>query len=88
MDKYKALYNALKTFYKVNPDLLSDLENYSIEETGRSLDANIELYAAKIAESNDYMTIKKEIDYLNEEPHSISEMEIMYELIDNFAYID
>lgn len=88
MDKYKALYNALKTFYKVNPDLLNDLENYSIEETGRSLDANIELYAAKIAESNDYMTIKKEIDYLNEEPHSISEMEIMYELIDNFAYID
>ena len=88
MDKYKALYNALKAFYKVNPDLLSDLEKYSIDETGRSLEDNFKLYAANHANKADYEAIKTELDYLNSEPHSISEMEIMYEIIDGFSFLE
>lgn len=88
MDNYTILLDGLKKFYKVNDLLLSDLEKYSIDETGRSLEDNFKLYAANHANKADYETIKTELDYLNSEPHSISEMEIMYEIIDGFSFLE
>ena len=87
MSNYEIIYKGLKEFYSVNSDLLSDLERYSEEQTGRNLDENIRLYAEKYANSECFEDIKDGLTELNSEPHSISEMEIMYEIIDGFVFL-
>ena len=88
MDEYKAIYDALSEFYRVNEDLRNDLEHYSLKETGRTLTTNIELFAAQNANTEYFDRIMDELNDLNAEPHSISEMEIMYEIIDDFNLLE
>ena len=87
MTNYELILNGLKEFYKVNDDLRKDLEAYSMENTKRTIAQNIELFA-KINDNNDYtQQVIEALNDLNREPHYISEMETMYEMIDDFAYM-
>lgn len=88
MDKYTAILNGMKEFYRVNDILRADLERASMEATGRSLDRNIELFAKANADHPKAQQIIDELNELNGEPHCISEMEIMYETIDEFVYLE
>ena len=88
MDKYNIILEGLKGFYNVNNDLRQDLEQYSIEGTGRTLNQNIELFAKNNANNEYTDQIIEELEALNSAPHSISEMEIMYEFIDDFSLME
>lgn len=88
MTNYELILNGLREFYSVNEDLRKDLEEQSMEYTGRSLDTNIKLFAKANANNKYTKQIIKELDDLNSEPHSISEMEVMYEFIDNFSLME
>ena len=88
MTNYKLILNGLKEFYRVNNDLRNDLEAYSIECTNRSIDQNIELFA-RINANNDYtQQVIEALNVLNREPLCISEMETMYEMIDDFSLME
>lgn len=87
MTNYELISNGLKEFYKVNDDLRKDLEAYSMENTKRTIDQNIDLFAKHNANTKHAQQIIEELNLLNEEPHCISEMETMYEIIDDFAYM-
>ena len=88
MTSYKLILNGLKEFYRVNDDLRNDLEKYSKENTGRTIDQNIELYAKRYSNTKYTQQIIEELNDLNAEPHCISEMEIMYEMIDDFSLME
>ena len=88
MNNYSLILEGLKEFYDVNEDLRKDLEEHSIEETGRSLEANFKLFAQHNANSEHTKELIEWLDEMNSEPHCISEMEDMYELIDEFKYME
>ena len=88
MTTYELILNGLKEFYSVNDVLRADLEKYSKENTGRTLDHNIELYAKKYSSTKYVQQIIDELNDLNADPHCISEMETMYELIDDFSLME
>lgn len=87
MSNYEAILTGLRKFYNVNDELQKDLERYSMEETGRTLDQNIELFAEKYANDESAADIIGELDDLNTEPHCISEMNDMYDAIYEFKYL-
>ena len=88
MDNYTLILNGLKEFYTVNDILRADLERVSIESTGRTLDRNFELFAKANADHPTAQQIIDELNDMNSEPHCISEMEIMYETIDEFSLME
>ena len=88
MTNYELIFNGLKEFYRVNDVLREDLEKYSMESTNRTIDQNIELFA-RINANNDYtQQVIEALNDLNREPHCISEMETMYEMIDDFSLME
>lgn len=84
MSNFDLIYENLKEFYRVNDDLRNDLNNFCIECHGISLDDFIKAYAKSCSESDNVQIYIDELKYLNEEPHSITEQEVMYELIEYF----
>ena len=88
MTNYELILNGLKEFYRVNDDLRNDLEKHSMECTNRTIDQNIELFAKRNSGSKYAQQIIEELNMLNEEPHCISEMETMYEMIDDFSLME
>ena len=88
MTNYELILNGLKEFYTVNDTLRADLERFSLESTGRSLDQNFEMFAKLNANHPKAQQIIDDIDELNSEPHCITDMEIMYETIDEFALME
>ncbi len=88
MNNYILILNGLKEFYTVNDTLRADLERASMEATGRSLDQNIEMYARLNADHPKAQQIIDELNDLNSEPHCITEMEVMYETIDEFSLME
>ena len=86
MSNYDFIYENLKEFYRVNDDLRNDLNNFCIECHGITLDEFFKAYAKSSSESDNVQTYIDELKYLNEEPHSITEQEIMYELIEIFDF--
>ena len=88
MNNYTLILNGLKEFYTVNDTLRADLERASMEATGRSLDCNIEMFARLNADHPKAQQIIDELNDLNSEPHCISEMEVMYETIDEFSLME
>ena len=83
MDNYTIIFNELTKFLNVNDVLRASLEKYSFEITGRPLDQNIELFARTYANTEHAEAIIDELQYMNLEPHDITEMEIMYQYIDD-----
>lgn len=86
MSNFDLIYENLKEFYRVNDDLRNDLNNFCIECHGISLDDFIKAYAKSCSESDKVQIYIDELKYLNEEPHSITEQEIMYEIIEYFDF--
>lgn len=86
MSNYNLIYENLTKFYSVNDDLRNDLNNFRIECHGIILNEFFKAYAKSCSESDDVQIYIDELKYLNEEPHSITEQETMYELIENFDF--
>ena len=84
MSNFDLIYKNLKEFYRVNNDLRNDLNNFCIECHGVSLNEFFKTYAKSCSESDNVQIYIDELKYLNEEPHSITEQETMYELIEYF----
>ena len=83
MDNYTIILNELTKFFDVNDVLRASLEKYSLEITGRPLDQNVELFARTYANAEHTEAIIDELQYMNQEPHDITEMEVMYQYIDD-----
>lgn len=84
MSNYDFIYENLKEFYRVNDDLRNDLNNFCIECHAISLDEFLQVCAKSYSESDQVKEIVEELKELNEEPHCISDMETMYEIIEYF----
>lgn len=84
MSNFDLIYENLKEFYRVNDDLRNDLNNFCIECHGITLNEFLKTYAKSCSESDNVQIYIDELKYLNEEPHSITEQETMYELIEYF----
>lgn len=69
-------------YYRLNPDLLSDLKKYCIEGSSQTLESVITKYAAKHDHDKEILEEIKELEACN----SISCMEDYYELIDNMIF--
>lgn len=88
MRNFNLIYENLKEFYRVNDDLRNDLNNFCIECHGISLGDFIKAYAKSCSESDNVQIYIDELKCLNEEPHSITEQEIMYEIIEYFDFME
>ena len=84
MSNYDLIYENLTKFYSVNDDLRNDLNNFCIDCHGITLDEFFKAYAKSRSESDKVQIYIDELKHLNEEPHSITEQEIMYEIIEYF----
>ena len=87
MDKYNMLLAAIKEFFNVNDELRNDLNSTCIESYDKSLDEVLEIWTRKEAAGPNYDDILSRLNDLNSDPHSISEMEEMYDFIDNLDYL-
>lgn len=84
MSNFDLIYEYLTKFYSVNDDLRNDLNNYCIECHGITLDEFFKAYAKSCSESDNVQIYIDELKNLNAEPHSITEQQTMYELIEYF----
>ena len=84
MSNYDLIYENLTKFYSVNDDLRKDLNNFCIDCHGITLNEFFKTYAKSCSESDKVQICIDELKHLNEEPHSITEQQTMYELIEYF----
>lgn len=85
-EKYNTLLPLLQEFFSVNPDLKGDLNRIALKEHNISLDNMIVKWCEKNSRLND-KDFSELVDYLkdlNTAPHSITEMDVMYDFVYDF----
>lgn len=82
--RYNTLLSLVRCFFTVNDILRSELDQVSIEEHGKSLDAVLKIWAQQNSDidQNSYIELVDYLRALTSEPNCISDMEEMY----NFIY--
>lgn len=82
--RYNTLLSLVRCFFTVNDILRSELDQVSIEEHGKSLDAVLKIWAEQNSDidQNSYIELVDYLKTLTSEPNCISDMEEMY----NFIY--
>lgn len=82
--RYNTLLSLVRCFFTVNDILRSELDQVSIEEHGKSLDAVLKIWAQRNSDidQNSYIELVDYLRALTGEPDCISDMEEMY----NFIY--
>lgn len=83
MNKYENILEKITNFFDVNEDLRNDLNKIALKEHKITLDRMLRNWSKKISKLNKsrYKEVEKYLDDLNKEPHSIIEMEEMYDFV-------
>ena len=81
--RYNTLLSLVRCFFTVNDTLRSELDQVSIEEHGKSLDALLKTWAKQNSDidQNSYIELVDYLKLLTNEPNCISDMEEMYDFI-------
>ena len=81
--KYDILFAKMQDFFNVNDDLRNELNDISIREHNLTLDNLIVTWCKSNSElkTEAFSGVVSYLDMLNNDPHSISEMQEMYDFI-------
>lgn len=84
LENYNQLYTEIKKFYDVNDELKNALNLFCLETHNITLDDFFKSWAEKYSKSDNVKDIINALEEANKCPHSISELEDLYETIESF----